>query len=152
MESRFLTGVMLVGLVAVAFGLIAWLTRHDRARGSMLDPKAACAMVALSFVFVGAAMVAETLPPSTRAVGASGKSLPPNIFTVTSTALFFCAALLAAIGLWLGAAFQLVSSWRSRSGAAQRRSAARLAVYGIGAILVAMAHLALLRTGPGLLK
>jgi hypothetical protein len=56
------------------------------------------------------------------------------------------------IVLLLAATFQLVRSWRNSSGSALRQSATHLAIYGAGAFLVAIGHLALLRLGPGLLK
>ena len=109
--NRALAFVLFLGLFVMGACLVLWFRRHSRAKGSVLDPKAACALTALSFVFVGVGMVAETLPPSGQIVGRDGRVLPPNAFTIAATAVFFCNALLAAIGLLLGAVFQLVSSW-----------------------------------------
>ena len=150
--NRVLASVLLLGLFVAGACLVFWLNRHYRAKGDTLEPKAACAMAALSFIVVGAGMVAETLPSSGQIVGRDGKVLPPNSFTIAATAVFFCTALLAAIGLLFGAAFQLVSSWLNPSSNALRRSAARFAIYGVGAFLVALGHLTLMRMGPGLLK
>jgi hypothetical protein len=152
MGPNFLTGVLLIGLFIVAFSLVGWLSRHHRATGSIQDPKAAFVMAVLSFVFVGFGMLASTLPPSGKLVRPDGKELPPDIFAIAPAAVFFCTALLVTIGLLIGAAFQLVSSWRNPSVGALRQNAARLAVYAVGAFLVAIAHLTLLRSWPGLLK
>jgi hypothetical protein len=82
----------------------------------------------------------------------AGKELLPHVFAIVPAAIFFCTALLAAIGLMIGAAFQLVSSWFRPARDALQHSAARLAIYGVGASIVAFAHLTILRLGPGLLK
>jgi hypothetical protein len=154
--NRTLSLVLFLGLFAAGVALVLWLSRHYRAKASILDAKAACAWAALSFVFVGAGLVAATLMPSGQTVVGGGKELPPDVFpTVFATvpaAVFHLAALLAALGLWIGAAIQLVASWRSPSGGTRRQDAARLAIYGVGAFLVAIVHFALLRLGPDLLK
>ena len=149
--NRALAVLLFLGLFIVGASLVLWLSRLQR-EGSIMSPKGGIALAALSFVFVGTSMIAETLPHSGKTVGASGKELPPEIFVIASTAGFFCTALLVAIGLLLGAAFQFVSSWFRPARDALRHSAARLAIYGVGASLVAFAHLTLLRLGPGLLK
>ena len=148
--NRALAAVLFLGLFILGFSLVLWLSRLQR-EGSLMSPKSGAGLAALSFVFVAATMIAETLPHPGKTVGASGKELPPEIFVIASTAGFFCTALIVTIGLLLGAAFQLVSSWRSRSGGARRQSAARLATCGVCALAVAIAHLTLLRVGPGLL-
>ena len=76
-----------------------------------MSPKGGVGLAALSFVLVGASMIAETLPHPGQAPGPSGKELPPHVFAIVPAAVFFCTALLVPIGLLLGAAFQFVSSW-----------------------------------------
>jgi hypothetical protein len=149
--NRALAVFLLLGLFIAGASLVLWLSRLHR-EGNVMSPKGGIGLAALSFIFVGTSMIAETLPHSGKAVGASGKELPPDAFVIASTAGFFCTALLVTIGLLLKAAFQLASSWRSPSGSAHRRHAARLAIYSVGAFLVAYAHFTLMRVGPGLLK
>ena len=150
--NRALAGILCLGLFIAGVSLVLWLTRHFRAKGSILDAKVACALTAVSFVFVGWGIILSALPPAGQAVGASGKALPPDIFAFAPAAMFHITALLTAIGLLLGAAFQLVSSWLSPPGDARRKNAAHLAAYGVAAFVVAIAHHTLMRVGPGLLK
>lgn len=147
-----LSAIVFLGLFVAGVSLVLWFSRHYRTNRDILDPKVACALVALSFIFVGAGLLTTTLPPPAQAIRAGGKEVPLDVFATLPAGIFFCSALLAAIGLLLGAAFQLLASWLNPSGAARWRDAARLAIYGAGAFLVAIAHLTLLRLGPGLLK
>jgi hypothetical protein len=169
--------ILLLGLLIVGFALMFWIIRLSRGLRSEYRPpfglagpfwflhlddytangrcsiaKGACALTLLSFVFVGFFLVASTLPPSGKAIGLGGKELPPDFFATLPAIMFHAAAQLATIGLMLGAGFQLVSSWLNPPGAAQRRNAARLAIYGVGAFLVALAHFWLMKVGPSLLK
>lgn len=149
--NRALAAVLFLGLFIVAVSLVLWLTRHFRAKGSILDAKVACALTAMSFVFVGWGIIFSALLPPGQP-GPGGKALPPDIFAFVPAAMFHVTALVTAIGLLLGAAFQLVSSWLSPLGDARRKNAAHLAAYGVAAFVVAIAHHMLMRVGPGLLK
>ena len=150
--NRALAAVLFLGLFVVGISLVLWLTRHFRAKGSILDAKVACALTAMSFVFVGWGIIFSALLPPGQPVGSGGKALPPDIFAFVPAAMFHVTALLAAIGLLLAAAFQLASSWLSPPGDARRKNAAHLAAYGVAAFVVAIAHHTLMRVGPGLLK
>jgi len=169
--------ILAVGVMIVGFGLMFWFIRLSyRIRAEYRPPfgiagpfeflrldfysdqgraaiaKAACALVLLSFVFVGMGITLSALPPSGQPVGREGKALPPDIFAFVPAAMFHVTALVAAIGLLLGAAFQLLSSWLSPPGNPRRKKAMRLAIYGGAASLVAIAHFILMKVGPGLLK
>jgi hypothetical protein len=152
MGPRYLTGVLLIGLFIAAAGLVIWLTQHARAKRSLLDPKAVCVLAVLSFVFVGFGMLASTLPSSGKLTLANGKEVPSNLFATIPPAIFHMVALLTTIGLVLAAAFRLVSGLYSPLRAERWRDAARLAAYGIGALMVAVGHFILMKLGSGLLK
>jgi hypothetical protein len=150
--NRALSAILFLGLFVAAVTVGLWLNRRYRAKGSIVDAKVGYALTALSFIFVGAGLVAATMLPPAHTGRAGGKALPPEVFATIPPAIFGCAALLAAIGLLLGAAIELVATWRSPSGVARRQDAARLSIYGVGAFVVAIIHLALLRLVPDLLK
>jgi hypothetical protein len=119
--------VLFLGLFVVAVSLIVRLSRHYRAKGSLLDAKPVCVYVVLSFVAVGMFMAFAALAPPGQAVGPRGKELSPDIFAIVPAAMFFTVSSVAAIGLMLAAAFQFASSWfrPSRDAHAIERGAAR---------------------------
>ena len=121
----------------------------DRGRTSIA--KAACAMVLLSFVFVVVSLLVGLLPPPDQVRPGTPK-FPPNFFFFLTSSMFFITAMLAGVILLLAAALQFVWAKLRPSAGALRLNAARFAFYGVGALLVAIAHIALLMVGPGLLK
>lgn len=156
MESRFVVGVSFLVLFAMGVGLFLWLGRHYREGGRTLVPKVACAWAAVSFVFVGWGVLFATAlvkwPERGGPTRPGDKELPPDVFAILPPAMFSCAALLATLGLLLAAAFQLVLSWPNPSAGERRRNAAHLARYGVAALVLAIAHLWLLRLVPGLVR
>lgn len=150
--TRALAFALFLGLFVVGVALVVWLSRHYRAKGSMLDAKAVCLYALSSFIFVGLSMAFSALLLPGQGFGPRGKELPPEVSGTIPAVVFFICALLVAIGLLLAAAFQFGSSWFRQSRDALRQSAARLAIYGVGALLVALGHLALMRVAPALLQ
>ena len=144
--------ILFLGLFVTGLGLTVWSIWRNRIKGSALDVQNFIALTALSFVFDGAGIAFSALQSSTPAIGPGGKPLPPDFFATIPPAVFFAAGLLVAIGLLLGSAFKLVSSWRSPAAPARRREAGRLAIYGAAAFAVALAHHAMMRFGADLLK
>jgi hypothetical protein len=149
--NRALAVFLLLGLFILGASLVLWLSRLQR-EGRIMSPKGGIALAALSFVFRRDKHDRRDMPHSGKTVGIGGKELPPEIFIIAQQQASSVPHCSLAIGLMLGAAFQLVSSWFRPARDALRHSAARLAIYAVGASIVAFAHLTLLRLGPGLLK
>lgn len=166
---------LLVGLMIIGFGLMFWLIRLSRGlpaeyrppfglagpfeflrldyysdRGRTMIAKAACAMALISFFFVAVGLLVGLLPPPDQV--RPGPKFPPDFFFVLASSMFFITALLAGLVLLLAAALQFVWAMLRPSARALRLNAARFAFYGVGALLVAIAHTVLLKVGPGLLK
>lgn len=168
--------ILLVGLMIIGFGLMFWLIRLSRGlpaefrppfglagpfeflrldyysdRGRTSIAKAACAMALLSFFFVAVSLLVGLLPPPEQVRPGTPK-FPPDFFFVLASSMFFITALLAGLVLLLAAALQFVWAKLRPSAGALRLNAARFAFYGVGSLLVAIAHAVLLKVGPGLLK
>ena len=172
----FATKILLVGLMIIGFGLMIWFIRLSRAmpaeyrppfglagpfeflrldyysdRGRVLIAKAACAMALLSFFFVAVSLLVGLLPPPDQVRPGTPK-FPPDFFFVLASSMFFATSLLAGLVLLLAATLQFVWAKLRPSAGALQLNAARFAFYGAGALLVAIAHMVLLKVGPGLLK
>jgi hypothetical protein len=177
MESRFLAGVLAIGLIVIAFGLAIGLIRFParvRAeyrppfgqsapvdclrfdyytdKGRILITRAACSAALLSFIFVAGGLLAAKFPSSGQPTHPSATALPPDTFFLAASAIFFTTALLSSLVLMLAAVIEFAWTIWKPSAQALRFNAARFAIYGAGAFLVAIAHVTLLRLGPTLLK
>ena len=180
MEARTLAGplagALALGLIVLGFGLFFWLSRfrgrvraeyqppagiagplgvlrldYYSSKGRMLIAKAACCFALLSFIFVAGGLLAAAFPSSSQAPRPGAAVLPPETFFLAASAISFSSALLAGLVLMLAAAAQLGWAMLRPSTRALRLNAARFAIYGVGAFLLAIAHTILLRVGLGLL-
>lgn len=121
------------------------------ANGRRSIAKIACALALISFVFVALGLL-STLSPPTKPIRPGGPAPPPDFFFVAASAMCFAGAQLAGAVLLLVAALQFGWAAFRSSSRALRTNAARYAVYGVGAFVVAAGHFTLLKLGPGLLK
>ena len=174
MESRFLAGIAAVGLLSwpsASHRPHAFPARHAlniarlsasgplkvlrfdyySAKGRGMIAKAACALTMLSFI---SSSEAGSRPSFRRPEGplASHAGIPPDIFFVAASGGIIATALIAGFVLMLGAMVQFAWTILTPSKRVLRGDALHYAIYGIGALVVAVCHFALIKVGPGLLK
>jgi hypothetical protein len=170
-------GGVIFGLVVIGFGLMIWfirLCRRMRAEyrppfglagpfeflrldyysdtGRILIARAASILAVQSLVLVAASLLIAKLSPWTHPLRPGAAAPPPDFLFSLTSAVFFSAASLACLVLLLAAALQFGWTLLKQSAQPLRLNAARYALYGVGAFVLAAAHQTLLKIGPGLLK
>ncbi|WP_422002116.1 hypothetical protein [Reyranella sp.] len=119
-------------------------------RGRTMIAKAACALAVASLVAVLASLVMVRLPQPVEVARPGARTFPPDFAFYITSAIFFTAAQLAGFILLLAAAVQFAWATFRPSARALKLNAKRHALYGVGAIVLAIAHFVLLRIGPDL--
>ncbi|MPZ31742.1 MAG: hypothetical protein GEV13_12225 [Rhodospirillales bacterium] len=120
--------------------------------GRTLIARAACVLALLSLVFVVASLLMARLSPWKHPPRPGTAALPPDAMFTATSGVFASSAVLASLFLMLVAALQLGWAMLKPSARQLRLNAARFALYGVGALVLAVAHITLLRLGPGLLN
>jgi len=176
MESRFIGGLAILGLAIVALGLGFWLVGfparvrleyrppfgmggrlgflrfvYYSGKGRSMIARAACTLALQSFIFIAGGWLASKFP-SQASARPNAPTLPPDFMFLGVWSVMFSTTLLIACFLLLAAVIQFAWTIRPSSDRTLRINAGYFAAYGIGALLMATAHLALFKLGTQLLK